>query len=94
MEPRSGSLIVIDPGLRSLSLSLQFCLLYMLLYHFLLNYYFSTNNLYAILVNCLICTIPTICGVHHVLTLSIPPKYKGCSVEEDFEDNVEGEDAC
>ena len=90
MEPRSGSLIVIDPGLRSLSSLLQFYLLYMLLYQFLLNYRFSA--IYTILVNCLICTIPTTCGVHHVLTLAIPTKHKGCSVEEDYEDYVEGED--
>ena len=51
-------------------------------------------KLYAILVDCFICIIPTTCGVHHVLTLTIPTKYKGCSVQEDFEDYVEGEDTC
>ena len=94
MEPRSDSLIMIDPGLRSLSLLYKFCLLCMLSYKFLLNYCLYANKIYTILMNGLICIIPTTCGVHHVLTLAIPTTHKGCSVEEDYEDYVEGEDAC
>ena len=57
------------------------------------NYCLYANKLYTILVNGLICTIPTTCGVHPVLTLAFPTTHKGCSVEEDYEDFVEGEDA-